>query len=134
MGWGCRWSPSSGDAEREAAPSVNELAQAQRVEPVPYVALHVDAERRIEGGRAMFFQTVLVSLIAIASESDHPEWLALTPEGYADGSDKLVAQARWRINGQEVPAAMVWNALRQPALVAGSLRGEALTQPKFEKN
>lgn len=73
------------------------------------------------------------SLIAIAGDSDQPEWLAQTPEGYAAGSDKLIAQGRWRVGGEDVSAASVWAALRQPATVAAGLRGETLAAPKFDK-
>jgi WD40 repeat protein len=75
----------------------------------------------------------LVTLLAYATDSDQPEWLALTPEGYTAGSDKLVGLGRWRINGPEVPSAVVWNALRQPQTVARALRGEAVAAPVFEK-
>jgi WD40 repeat protein len=75
----------------------------------------------------------LVSLIAVATEGDQAEWLAITPEGFATGSDRLVGTARWRIAGQEVPDGAVWTSLRQPQTVAAALRGEAVPQAKFEK-
>lgn len=75
----------------------------------------------------------LVTLLAVAGESDQPDWLAITPEGYATGSDRLVAQARWRVNGQNVLAAPVWTALRQSSMVARAMRGEIVSAPAFDK-
>ncbi|MBI3823106.1 MAG: hypothetical protein HY289_10565 [Planctomycetes bacterium] len=75
----------------------------------------------------------LATLFALAGENDQYDWLAMTPEGYSAGSDKLLALARWRINAQEVPAALAWTALRQPQNVAKSLRGEAVGAPVFDK-
>jgi WD40 repeat protein len=75
----------------------------------------------------------LVSLLAYAADTDQSEWLVLTPEGYATGSEKLTGLVRWRISSQEVPAMTAWAALRRPAMIAQALRGEAVAEPKFEK-
>jgi WD40 repeat protein len=75
----------------------------------------------------------LVSLIGIATEDDQADWLALTPEGYAIGNDRLTQLTRWRLNGQETKADLVWPILRQPALVAQALRGDALPAVVFDK-
>ena len=75
----------------------------------------------------------LATLLALPGDGDQPEWLALTPEGYAAGSDKLLAQARWRLGSQDVPAQAVWQALRQPPLVAQAVRGEKVAEPTFKK-
>jgi WD40 repeat protein len=75
----------------------------------------------------------LVSLLGLAGEGDRAEWLAITPEGFATGSDRLVEAGRWRINGQEVPGAAVWTSLRQPQVVAGACRGEPIPAVKFTK-
>ena len=75
----------------------------------------------------------LASLVTIRGEGDQAEWLALTPEGYAAGSDKLATLARVRMSGQEASAAPVWTTLRRPELVAKALRGEAVEAVKFEK-
>jgi WD40 repeat protein len=75
----------------------------------------------------------LVTLLAYAVESDQPEWLAVTPEGYAAGSDKLVGQAKWRTGGQDVQGDAVWPTLRQSANVTAALRGEVAVAPKFSK-
>ncbi len=75
----------------------------------------------------------LASLVALPGEHDQPDWLALTPEGYAAGSDKLVGLGRWRMSNQDVPAATVWATLRQPQEVARACRGEAVAEPRFGK-
>jgi WD40 repeat protein len=75
----------------------------------------------------------LASLLAYASDGDQAEWLAVTPEGYVAGSDKLVAQAKWRTGGQEVPGDAVWSILRQPSMTARAIHGEAVAAPKFVK-
>ena len=75
----------------------------------------------------------LATLVAYADAGEQPEWLAITPEGYAAGSDKLTALARWRINSQDVLAAPAWTTLLQPALVVRALRGEAIVAPVFDK-
>ena len=43
---------------------------------------------------------------------------SLTPEGYATGSPGLTGLGRWRMAGQDLAAEPVWQALRQPDLVA----------------
>jgi WD40 repeat protein len=75
----------------------------------------------------------LVTLMAIAGEGENASWLAITPEGYANGNDKVVSDARWRINGQDALATALWPILRQPAQVARATRGEAVTAPTFDK-
>ena len=52
---------------------------------------------------------------------------------HTTGSDKLTAQARWRINGQNAKADPAWSALRQPTMVTRAFRGEAVAAPVFEK-
>jgi DNA-binding beta-propeller fold protein YncE len=75
----------------------------------------------------------LATLVAVHGEGDQTEWLALTPEGWTIGSDKLVSLARFRMGGQEVNAAPVWLKLRRPDAVAKALRGDAVEAVKFEK-
>ncbi len=76
---------------------------------------------------------LLATLLALPAEKDHADWLALTPQGYATGSADLPKLARWRMAGREVAADRVWEALRQPDLVARALRGEAVPAPRFGK-
>ncbi len=73
----------------------------------------------------------LVTLLAIASDADQFDWLAITPEGFAHGSDKLLAASQWRVGSQAAVNAQAWAALRQAAPVAASLRGETITAPSF---
>jgi WD40 repeat protein len=61
------------------------------------------------------------------------DWLALTPAGYAAGSDELLSQARWTMAGKPPPAEVVWKALRHPENVAKALRGESVPAPAFGK-
>lgn len=75
----------------------------------------------------------LATLLAYATENEQPDWLAITPEGYVNGTENLVKEARWRMNGQNALAAPVWAILRQPPMVANALRGQAVPTPVFEK-
>jgi WD40 repeat protein len=75
----------------------------------------------------------LVTLLAIAGEGDQPDWLALTPEGYALGSDRLVKLGQWRTGSSEIAPDRVWSALHRPEQVARAVRGEAVAAPKLEK-
>lgn len=75
----------------------------------------------------------LASLVTVRGEGVQAEWLALTPEGFASGSDQLVALARWRMSGQEVNGAPLWPTLRRPEQVAKALRGEPVGDVKFDK-
>jgi WD40 repeat protein len=73
----------------------------------------------------------LASLLAYAADGEQLEWLAVTPEGYAVGSDKLLALSRWRMADQELRGEVIWRTLHQSALVVRALRGETLAAPKF---
>ena len=75
----------------------------------------------------------VAALLAVRGDGDETEWLALTPEGFAAGSDKLAALARFRMGGQEVSAAAIWPVLRRPEIIAKALRGETVGEVKFEK-
>lgn len=75
----------------------------------------------------------LASFVAIRGEGEDSEWLAVTPEGFTAGSDKLVAQARARMGNQEANAGPLWLTLRRPELVAKALRGEPIGDVKFGK-
>ncbi len=75
----------------------------------------------------------LVTLLAIANDTEQPDWLAITPEGFAHGSDKLLASAQWRVAGLPITSTPAWALLRQPAQVAGALRGDAVPAPVFDK-
>jgi DNA-binding beta-propeller fold protein YncE len=72
----------------------------------------------------------LGTLLAIAGD-EQSDWLALTPEGYANVNDKLAGHARWRVNAADAPP--LWSSLRQPPIVARALRGEVVPTPKFDK-
>lgn len=74
----------------------------------------------------------LVTFLTLAGEGE-PEWLALTPEGYATGSDKMIALGQWNMGGSPVPSQALWPSLRQPDQVSRAARGETLALPKFDK-
>src|SRR5206468_1055286 len=44
----------------------------------------------------------LATLLALPGENDQADWLALTPEGYAAGSDRLLGLARWKMGAAEL--------------------------------
>jgi WD40 repeat protein len=75
----------------------------------------------------------LVTLLAITGVNDQSDWIALTPEGYATGSDRLLSLGRWRTGSKEIEAKQLWASLRQPEQVVRAIRGEAVVMPKFEK-
>jgi len=72
------------------------------------------------------------ALATLASVSAD-DWLALTPEGYLAGPAKLLDGGTWRMDAATVPTADVLKVLRQPALVAKSIAGEAVPAPVFAK-
>lgn len=72
------------------------------------------------------------ALATLASVSAD-DWLALTPEGYLAGPAKLLDAGTWRMDAATVPTADVLKVLRQPALVAKSLAGEAVPAPAFTR-
>ena len=75
----------------------------------------------------------LVTLLTLPEDHDHPDWLALTPEGYAAGSDKMLKLGQWRLGGQSIPAEKLWTTLRQPDMVVRAFKGEAVAEPKLAK-
>jgi WD40 repeat protein len=99
------------------------------------VALSPDGKRVVAGsfdGLVRVFDTTAGKpLLTLASGP--ADWLAVTPEGYVNGSDGWATQGRWRVAGQELPAAVCWAALRQPAAVAKLAAGEKLPEPSFKK-
>jgi WD40 repeat protein len=75
----------------------------------------------------------LVTLLGLPGDNDQPDWLALTPEGYAAGSERLVKLTRWRMGAAELAAEPVWAALRRPEKVARAVHGEEVGELKFAK-
>lgn len=71
------------------------------------------------------------TLLAIPGEGDQADWLALTPEGYTAGSERLLAMARWKMGAADLKAELVWPTLRNPEQIARSVRGEAVGEVKF---
>lgn len=75
----------------------------------------------------------LLTLLAIPTEGDRTDWLAMTPEGYTASSTELASQTQWRMAGQSVGAEAVWRALHHPEVVVRAARGETLEAPRFGK-
>jgi WD40 repeat protein len=73
----------------------------------------------------------LLTLLAVPSDADHADWLAVTPEGYTASSSGFAGQAQWRMAGKTITPEPVWKTLRQPEAVAKAARGEALAAPQF---
>jgi hypothetical protein len=74
----------------------------------------------------------LLTLVSAAGDSSEGDWLALTPEAFADGSDGIVARAKWRTSsGAILRGEPVWKALRQGESVGKALRGEKLPEAVF---
>lgn len=108
--------------------------------PVYAVAISADGKRVATGsfdGLVRLWDEAagkhLLTLLSLPAESEHLEWLALTPEGYVNGGSKLATLGRWRMGNQEVAGERVWMALRKPDLVSKALRGETIAAPSFSK-
>jgi WD40 repeat protein len=72
----------------------------------------------------------LVTLLSLRPNEDKHDWLALTPEGFVNGSDGLASLGQWRMAGKPVTGD-AWKALRQPEQVTKAARGDALMPPEF---
>jgi WD40 repeat protein len=75
----------------------------------------------------------LATLLSPPATDEKLTWLALTPEGYASGSDDVPLIAQWRMSGQKVEADPAWSALRHSEMITKALRGEAVPAPTFTK-
>lgn len=75
----------------------------------------------------------IVTLLSLPPYSGEPEWLALTPEGYASAHPGVVGAASWEMGTQAVKAEDVWKALGRDAELVRSLRGEKASAPTFGK-
>jgi WD40 repeat protein len=72
----------------------------------------------------------LVTLLSLLPTEDKHDWLALTPEGFVNGSDGLASLGQWRMAGKPVTGD-AWKTLRQPEQVTKAARGETLMPPEF---
>jgi WD40 repeat protein len=75
----------------------------------------------------------LLTLLSLPPQGENFDWLALTPEGYAAGSDKLIALGRWTMAGKPLAADAVWKALQRPEAVAQAAQGQEVKPPSFDK-
>src|SRR5439155_18838005 len=71
----------------------------------------------------------LLTLLAVPSEGDRSDWLAVTPEGYTTSIPGFAEQMRWRMGGQTVEAEPVWKTLHQPVVVVKAARVEPVAGP-----
>ncbi len=124
------WDGSSGAAVRTLA--VGSMVYAAAISP--------DSKRVASGSADGLVQLwdaasgrQLLTLLALPTQGDSADWLALTPEGYASGSPGVVALGQWRMGGQTVAAEAAWKALSSPEAVVKAAHGEALTPPAFGK-
>ncbi len=74
---------------------------------------------------------LLLTLVAQAGEKDPAQWLALTPQSYAVGSDAWVKEGVWLKAGKS--AGNIWPTVRNAKLVAQVSRGEDVAEPVAEK-
>jgi len=119
------WNTSNGQGTKTI--SIGSLTYA--------VALSPDSERVAAGsfdGLVRVFDTATGKpVLTLASTAT--DWLAVTPEGYVSGSDGWAKVGRWRVAGQDLPAAACWAALLQPEAVAKLAAGTKLPEPSFKK-
>ncbi|MFQ6132777.1 MAG: hypothetical protein ACE5R4_12115 [Armatimonadota bacterium] len=55
-----------------------------------------------------------------------PEWLAATPEGYYDCSNRVTRLITWRVGDELLPVHAYEDTYHRPDLVARALRGETV--------
>jgi WD40 repeat protein len=104
----------------------------------PVFAVAVDpAAKRVAGGGAdgtvKMWDAADARLLVTLWCGTGDDWLALTPEGYAAGSDGTFAAAKWRAGGEPVADAKLLTPLRDPAKVAAAARGEKVPDPAAGK-
>jgi WD40 repeat protein len=124
------WNAASGTAQQTV--TTGSLVYAVAIDPSAKLAAtgHLDGLTRIwDAGTGR----QLVMLLGLPPEGGEADWLALTPEGYTAGSDRLLSAGQWRMANQGVAAEAVWKALRQPEAVAKASRGETVPPPVFGK-
>jgi WD40 repeat protein len=118
----------------------NEAGSAVRTLPagslVYAVALSPDGKVVASGsfdGLVRLFDTTtgrhLATLLALPPSKGTADWLALTPQGYSNGSPGLLDQAKWSAGGEAVASEAVWKTLRNPEAVRRALRRETLSDP-----
>jgi len=73
----------------------------------------------------------LATLLSLPARDGEADWLALTPEGYAAASPKLMSGGRWTMGNAAPPADAVWKALTNPERVAEALQGKEPKAPTF---
>ena len=123
------WNAKNGESQR--AIPVGSIVYA--------VALRPDGKQVAAGcfdGMVRVYETEtgrqLMTLVSAAGDSSEGEWLAVTPEAFADGSESMIAKAKWRTSsGAMLRGEPVWKSLRQSDSLGKALRGDKLTEPVF---
>jgi WD40 repeat protein len=75
---------------------------------------------------------LLLTLLSLPSQGERFDWLAMTPEGYAEGSDGVRAQGQWRTGN--LVGVEAWKLLHRPELVLRSFQGQPVPVPRFGEN
>jgi hypothetical protein len=75
---------------------------------------------------------LLLTLVSLPLQADVVDWIAITPQGYVDGSTGARSLAQWRSG--HLAGGSVWNQLYHPELIRRSLQGMPLPGVSFEKN
>jgi WD40 repeat protein len=120
-------------------PSNAALVRSMNVGSIVYAAAISTDNKRVASGSFDGLTRVwdepsgrlLLTLLALPSSKNEPDWLALTPAGYSFGSIGVTTLGRWRVAGQDVSADRTWQSLRQPELMARVARGENVSAPTF---
>jgi DNA-binding beta-propeller fold protein YncE len=74
---------------------------------------------------------LLLTLLTLPAANNEHDWLTLAPPGYAVGSAGIAALGHWRVDGQDVAPAPVWQAVRQPEMLVRAARAENMPAPAF---
>ena len=122
------------------ASDTGNVQQTINVGSIAYaVALTPDGQRVAAAGAdglVRLYDTTgrhLLTFLSLPPTGEQHDWLAIAPEGYANGSDSLVGLGQWRMAGKGVGAEPVWKTLRQAEAIGKANRGEPLAPPTFSK-
>jgi WD40 repeat protein len=123
------WNAKSGESQRTVPVGSIVYAVALRPDGKQVAAGCFDGTVRVyetEVGRQ------LMTLLSAAGDTSEGDWLALTPEAFADGSESIIAKAKWRTSsGAMLSGTPVWKSLRQSESLGKALRGDKLPEPVF---
>jgi len=106
---------------------------------VPYaVAIRSDGKQIAAGcfdGQLRIWEVAtarpLAQFLAVPGANASMDWLALTPEGFADGSQEMIKQSQWRLAGQKWAGKPLWSVFQKSDEVQKSLRAEKMGEPSY---